>query len=174
MSMSLIAAVARNGVIGAQGNIPWTLRNDMKHFVEYTADKVILCGWKTYLTLPPNKLATRGRKLVVVNGRPTGNTTLDHGYIIEGLRSALVRASDLTRDVTTRDVCVIGGGTIYKELVDEVDELCLTVVDAKPPGDTFFPRVNLAAWDLITSTRHEADARNDHAFDVRHYRRSRV
>ncbi len=169
MSVSLIAAVARNGVIGAQGSVPWLLRDDMKHFVEYTAGKVLLCGWKTYLTLPPHKLNTKGRKLVVVNGRPSGNSALDHGYIIEGLHEALLVAQGLGPDV-----CVIGGATIYKELIDEVDTMCLTIVDATPPGDTFFPKVNIAAWDRDASTHHPADERNEHAFTVCHYWRYRA
>lgn len=174
MSMSLIAAVARNGVIGAQGSVPWLLRDDMKHFVEYTAGKVLLCGWKTYLTLPAHKLNTRERKLVVVNGRPSGNTVLDHGYIIEGIRPALKAAQTLAHDVPTGEICLIGGGTLYKELIDEVSVMCLTVVDATPPGDTFFPKVNIAAWDRDASTHHPADERNEHAFTVCHYWRHRA
>ena len=125
MKLALIAALARNRVIGRGGALPWHLPEDLKRFKRLTTGSTLLMGRKTYGSIGkplPN------RRNVVVTSRPIPGIecypTLD---------SALDALKDSDR------IFVIGGGTLYAQLLDRADELYLTLLDRDVEGDTLFP-----------------------------------
>ena len=138
--IALIVAVAENNVIGFDGDMPWKLSTDLKRFKRDTMGKPILMGRKTHETM--------GRPLP---GRLNIIISRQKGLEIEGCAvvPSLEKAIEVARATNPEEVMVIGGGTIYAQAFDLADKLYLTKVHASPEGDTVFPTIDPAEWDLV-------------------------
>lgn len=134
MKLSLVAAVARGGVIGRGGALPWHLPEDMAHFREVTMGHPVVMGRRTWDSLPDRFRPLPGRRNVVV----TRNET----WRADGAERAGSLAEALDLLGLAPRVFVIGGGELFAEALPAADELLLTEIDLDVPGDTFFP-----AWD---------------------------
>lgn len=140
----ILAAVARNGVIGADGDMPWHLPSDLKSFRSLTIGKPIIMGRKTFEAIGK---ALPGRTNIVV--------TRTSGWQSEGAMPAgsLEIALELAKAISLADgrdaLSIIGGGEIYRQAMPFADRLVLTEVDAEPKGDTFFPAINAGEWQLM-------------------------
>jgi dihydrofolate reductase len=132
--ISIVAAVARNGVIGRDNAIPWRIPEDLAHFRALTMGHALVMGRKTWDSLPDRFRPLPGRRNVVV--------TRNAGWSAEGAERAgsVEEALHLLRDA--QRVFVIGGGELYAETLPLADELLLTEIDAAVDGDTLFP-----SWD---------------------------
>lgn len=113
--MDMIVAINKLGYIGRNNELMWRCSEDLKFFKEITMGKKCLVGRKTYESLPPLK----GRELIIV------------GRDYHTLESALELKPDI----------VIGGGSIYKQTIDMIDTLYLSVINNTEVGDTVFPRI---------------------------------
>lgn len=160
MELTLIAAVARNGVIGRDGDLPWRLRADMKQFKRRTVGHPILMGRKTWESLPKRPLPKRVN--VVLTRQPH--------YEAEG---AVVARSieDALAAIDADEAFVIGGESVYAAALPHAARLVVTHVDADVEGDARFCEVDWSAWRAVERARHDADERNDHAFEVVVYER---
>jgi dihydrofolate reductase len=146
---SLIAAVAKNGVVGNQGTLPWHIPDDMAHFKTVTAGKPVVMGRKTWESLPERFRPLPGRRNVVM--------TRDAGYVAAGAEvvagveavQALLHGAD--------EVMIIGGGEIYKAFLPYASKLYLTHVDVDYEGDAHFPPVDLRAWEVLEERVGEGD-----------------
>ncbi|GIU95693.1 MAG: dihydrofolate reductase [Gaiellaceae bacterium] len=134
MKLVVAAAIARNGVIGRNGTIPWRLPEDLRRFRELTTGHAVVMGRRTWESLPDRFRPLPSRRNVVVTRNPD--------WAAEGAERAgsLEEALALLEDA--RLVFVIGGAEIYAAAIPLADELALTEIDAQIEGDTFFP-----AWD---------------------------
>ena len=142
LPLSMIAAVARNGVIGAGGRMPWRLPGDLAHFRAATMGKPLIVGRRTYESIGG---PLPGRTLVVVSRRggvPRRNDIVGVDDIGEAVRCA----RELAAASGASEVIVAGGGAIYAELLEQAAILLLTEVDASPNGDTFFPAIDRSDW----------------------------
>jgi dihydrofolate reductase len=150
----LIAAVARNGVIGHRGGIPWHLPEDFAHFKATTLGHTLVMGRATYDSI--------GRPLP---GRTTIVLTRDASWHADGvlvahdLDVALALASGLPGDVF-----VAGGAHVYEQAMQRADEQILTEVHQAPEGDTFYPAFDRAEW---VEKRREAGDGFDHVWLAR-------
>jgi dihydrofolate reductase len=168
MEIVLIAAVADNGVIGAQGAIPWRLKSDMQRFKAMTIGKPVVMGRKTFASL---KRPLPGRTNIVV--------TRDADFRAPGAvvthRLADARAvalgDALRRSVA--DIAVIGGADVYAQWIGIADRIEITEVHARPEGDTHFPAVDPALWEEAARVAHPAGADDSAAFSCVTYRRRR-
>ena len=126
--LALIVAVARNGVIGRGGDLPWHLSEDLKHFKKTTSGHAIIMGRKTHESI--GRALPKRRNIVVTRS----------GATFEGCETAgsLDEAVALAR---TTDPCpfVIGGASLYEEALPLATEIYLTTIDEDVEGDTFFP-----------------------------------
>jgi dihydrofolate reductase len=139
MTVALIAAVARNGVIGADNAMPWRLRTDLQRFKQLTLGKPVVMGRRTFESLG-KPLA--GRLNIVVT-RQTGLAP-DGVTVASSLAAALALAA---REAgPSGEVMVIGGGQLYAEAIGVADRLYITHVDAAPDGDTHFPQIDPLIW----------------------------
>lgn len=133
-----IAAVARNGVIGASNTIPWRISEDLHRFKALTTGNVVIMGRKTYDSIGR---ALPGRTTFVVtrdqDWRADGVTT------VTGVDEALIQASALSPEV----VYVAGGGEIYRAAWSSLTALEITEVDQSPEGDVIFPAIESAEWE---------------------------
>lgn len=165
-AVALIAGVARNGVIGADGGIPWRIPSDMAFFRRTTMGKPIIMGRKQYESV--------GKPLP---GRTNILVTRQKGYAAEGVVvvGSLEEALDLGRDVAAQtsagEVMVIGGGQVYAEAMPRADRLYISHIDLEPEGDIVFPPIDLDQWQIIETVEVPPDARDAAAFRVRVYER---
>jgi len=136
-----IVAVARNGVIGAANGLPWRISSDMKRFKALTMGKPLILGRRTFQSLPR---PLPGRELIVV--------TRDACFAPQGLRvahdpaAALRLAQDVAASMSAPQICIGGGGEIYRALLDATQRVELTEIDLAPEGDAFFPRLDPQEW----------------------------
>jgi dihydrofolate reductase len=133
--VSLIAAVAANGVIGRDGALPWHLPEDLKRFKALTLGHHIVMGRKTYESI--------GRLLP---GRTTVIVTRRHDYAVPGAIVAASLAEAIARCAEDDEVFVIGGAQIYQAALPLADRLYLTEVKAAVDGDTCFPAFDRRQW----------------------------
>jgi dihydrofolate reductase len=123
--VTIVAAVARNGVIGVDGGLPWRLPDDLQRFKELTLGHVLVMGRRTYESIGH---PLPGRTTVVV----TRQRDWDAGS------EAAAAADD--------EVFVVGGAQVYADALPLADRIELTLVDAEPEGDTRFPEVDWSMW----------------------------
>ncbi len=141
-----MAAVARGGVIGLEGGLPWRLPEDMRRFRELTLGHVVVMGRKTWDSLPDRFRPLPGRRNIVVtrNDLWRGDGAERAGSLEDAL--ALLEDAD--------HVFVIGGGELYAAALPFADELLLTEIDLEMEGDTFFP-----SWERVAFEERSRDER---------------
>lgn len=146
--ISLIAAIAKNNVIGHENDLPWYLPEDLKRFKALTMGKPVLMGRKTYDSI----IKRLGKPLP---GRVNIVVTRDSNYkVAEGVKLY----TDLNRaleDFKDQDLFVIGGGQIFSQTIDKADKLYITHVDLDTPGDSYFPKIDLKKWKKTEEEPHE-------------------
>jgi dihydrofolate reductase len=161
----LIAAVARNGVIGRGGVLPWHLAADMQHFRELTRECPVMMGRRTWDSLSPRYKPLPGRINIVVSRR--AGWTAEGAQAAPSLQAALRLAQ--MRLNATRRVFVIGGAQLYREALPLADVLELTEVQADVAGDTQFPFWDRGLFDEVSRVPQPAE--DGLAFDFVTYRR---
>ena len=162
MTVSLIVAASSNGVIGRDGDLPWHLPADLRHFKNTTMGHHLIIGRRTWdevgRPLP-------GRTMVVVTR--SRNLSLEGALVVHSLEEALEAAS-------ADDEAFIGGGAyIYRMALarDLVDRLYITRIHAEVEGDTFFPDVDFDEWNLVSEEHCEADEKNEYPYSFLVYER---
>jgi dihydrofolate reductase len=139
----LVAAVARNGVIGARGQLPWHLPEDLKHFRKITLGHPVIMGRRTWASLGK---ALPGRENIVVTRRP--------GYEAAGASVAASLEGAIALCTGEPVAFVIGGAEIYAAALPLAHGLVLTEIDADYAGDTRFPDWDRAAWRATQRETH--------------------
>jgi dihydrofolate reductase len=159
--ISIIVAASANNVIGAKGDLPWRLSDDLKRFKAITMGKPIVMGRKTWDSI--------GRPLP---GRQNIVITRQAGFVAEGCD--VVTSADEAIAVTAGadEVMVIGGSQVYSLFLPNAERLYLTRVHAEVAGDTFFPQINESQWSIVNDEPHSADDRNAFDFSFRTYERA--
>jgi dihydrofolate reductase len=159
MEIVLIVAVADNGVIGAEGAIPWRLKTDMQRFKALTIGKPVVMGRKTFLSL---RRPLPGRTNIVL--------TRDRDFRAPGAvvtNSAAAALAVATGEALRRfvtEIAVIGGADIYAQWIGQADRLEITEVRATPAGDTRFPPIDKTLWQETRRAEHPAGPDDSAAF----------
>ena len=141
MTVTILAAVARNGVIGVSGGLPWHLPDELRRFKERTMGHVLVMGRRTYESIGR---PLPGRTTVVVTRQPEWRADPDV-VVTAGLPEALTAARAIDDEVF-----VVGGAEVYAAALAHADRLELTHVDAAPEGDTAFPEVDWDEWREVS------------------------
>lgn len=161
--ISLIAAVAANGVIGRGNAMAWRLPEDVKHFAATTRGSPVIMGRSTWDSLPPRYRPLPGRRNLVL--------TRHIGWHAEGaeamgsLDAAIAAAGDVPQ------VYVIGGAQVYAQALPIADELVLTEIERDVDGDVHFPPWPREHFTELRRERHQAAPPNDFGFAFVTYRR---
>ena len=159
-SISLVVAASTNNVIGAAGEVPWHLSDDLKRFKALTMGKPIIMGRKTFESIGK---ALTGRQNIVI--------TTQSDYIAPGCDVVGSPADAITVCPAGSEIMVIGGGEIYQLFLPRACRIYLTRVDAEVAGDTFFPELAAMAWRETAREEFAANDANDHDFAVITYER---
>ena len=148
MRIALIAAVARNGVIGRGGSLPWRIPADLHYFKATTMGKPMIMGRRTFQSIGK---ALPGRASIVVTRR--ADFAADDVDVAADLDQALTIAARHGGD----EVVVIGGGEIYAAALPRADRIYLTEVHIDAEGDVHFPALDRAQWRELSRDDHPAD-----------------
>lgn len=147
--ITMIAAMARNRVIGREGSLPWRLPADMRHFVNTTRGLPVITGRRNFEDIGR---ALPGRHTIVLTRQPGFRAP---GCTVVGdIRAALAAAG------RAGEVMIIGGETIYRQFLPRATRLELTLVDTDIDGDCHFPRLDPADWSALRRSHREPDERN--------------
>jgi dihydrofolate reductase len=144
--VAFVVAVARNGVIGSDGGLPWHISSDLKRFKALTMGKPVIMGRKTWESLPRKPLP--GRTNIVVTRQ--GDYQAPDAVVVSTPIEALSRAAALN----PTEIAVIGGGEIFSQLMPFADRLYLSEIDLDAPGDTVFPTVDPTEWNEVSRETH--------------------
>ncbi|MBI1263160.1 MAG: dihydrofolate reductase [Alphaproteobacteria bacterium] len=160
--IALVVAVARNGVIGRDGDLPWRVASDLKRFKQVTLGKPVVMGRKTWDSLPRKPLP--GRVNIVVS-----RTLADApGALVLGdLDAALAAAEAAAVRDSAVEICVIGGAQIYAAVLDRAQRIYLTEIDLEPQGDSHFPALDPAVWRDVSAERFAPGQSDDAGFVAR-------
>lgn len=146
--LSIIAAVAENNCIGIKNDLPWNIPEDLKHFKDITQGKPVLMGYKTYLSIVSRiGKPLPGRTNIVVS-RENVQVPFENVIIYSDLQKAV-------QDFKDKDLFVIGGASIYKQMIDYADKLYITRVHKIVDGDAFFPEIKVDMWKESARVDHD-------------------
>jgi len=157
MRISLVVAVAENGVIGSDNDLPWRLKGDLKHFKATTMGKPIIMGRKTYESIGR---PLPGRTNIVMSRR---SLDLPDGVVqVSSLEEAFRAAEASGAD----EACVTGGAEIYALALPYAHTLHFTRVHMDAEGDTLFPEFDRTQWRETSAERFEASETDSAAYTI--------
>mgnify|MGYP001217691658 FL=1 len=163
--ISHVVALSNNNVIGVDNDLPWNLKTDLLHFKEYTTNKIIIMGRKTYESI----------------GRPLPNrinyvvsTTIDKiegALVFKSTKDAINDAINYCNKKNEKEIVIIGGGFLFRDTLSMTNKLVLTKVDCDIAGDVFYPNIDFSEWKELNSENFSKDSNNDYDFIVSTYER---
>lgn len=166
MKLSLIVAMAENGVIGREGELPWHLSADLRRFKRLTMGHAIVMGRKTWESIGR---PLPGRTSIIITTQADYQSGDPLTLVATSLDEALQKASHA--DCVQDQLFIIGGGTIYELAMPRIDRLYLTRVHATVEGDVSFPAIDWQQWELKEQSQHAADPLNDFPYTFEMYER---
>ncbi|SHF24520.1 dihydrofolate reductase [Kaistia soli DSM 19436] len=146
LKLSIIAAVAENGIIGADGEMPWKLSTDLRRFRSITTGKPVIMGRKTFASIGrplPNRVN------IVVSRDPAFSP--EGAVVVPTLEAAISAAIAAGAASDVVEAVVIGGGEIYRAFLPQADRLYITHVEAAPAGDVSFPPIEPSVWRAVST-----------------------
>jgi dihydrofolate reductase len=157
MEISLVVAITRNNVIGRDGGLPWRLSTDLKRFKALTIGKPVVMGRVCYDSIGK---PLPGRPNIVVTRNP--DFAPDGVIVVHSIDEGLERAAAEARKLGVDEIAVIGGGVIYREVMDRATILHVTHIEAEIEGDTFFPEIDPAIWEAGAAESVPAGEKDDY------------
>lgn len=163
MILTIVVAASENNVIGINNNLPWHLPNDLKFFKKITLGKPVLMGRKTFESLGrplPNRLnIVLSRSL-----QPLPDGVLQYKNYAE--------AFEYLSNALTEEVCIIGGGVVFAELLENVDQVYLTRVHTTlENGEVFFPILDNKVWTKVWEEHHPADEQHQYSYTFQQFKK---
>lgn len=155
-TVAIVVAVARNGVIGKNGGLPWRLSSDLKAFRRLTMGKPIIMGRRTFQSIGK---ALDGRDNIVVTSNEDFKAPGVH--VAASVNEALAIAKRCALDRKVNEVMIIGGAKLYADTLPLTDRLYWTEVDAEVDGDVSFPPLNWDNWRLVSREINNKTERDD-------------
>lgn len=161
LPLEIVAAVAANGAIGRDGQLPWHLPDDLRHFKALTMGHPVIMGRRTYESV--------GRplpgRLTIVISHSLANPPHQEVKLANSLEAAIALAAQ----ATPGPAYVVGGAEIYRLALPRVSTMHLTELDEPVDGDTYFPMFDRCAWWIATETIHPPDDLHKIGFRIRKY-----
>ena len=149
----IIAAVAKNRVIGRDNQLIWNIPEDMAHFKGLTSGQTVVMGRKTWESLPPRFRPLPGRRNIVITRQP--DYPAPGAELADSLENALKLASapgPTSDSMVANTTFIIGGEQIYAQAMSLADRLEITEVDLEPEGDAWFPEIAAVDWEKTAKT----------------------
>lgn len=166
MTISIVVAISANGVIGRDGGLPWHLPSDLKRFKALTLGKPVVMGRKTWESIGR---PLPGRPNIVISRKADFEAA--GAIVVPSLEAALAAGRQQAAVLGVDEVCIIGGGEIYRQALDVADTLHITQVSAVIDGDTTFPAVDLALFEKTADEVLPQGEKDSHAMRSVTFRR---
>jgi dihydrofolate reductase len=160
--LTLVVAIAKNGVIGRDGALPWRLSSDMKRFKAATIGKPVLMGRKTWESLPKKPLVERDNLVLTRDAA----FAAPGAWVYTSLDAMLAAARAMAGKSGVDEVCVIGGAQLYEATLPFADRIVLTEVNLEPQGDARLA-LDLAQWREVSREHVPRGEKDDADFVVR-------
>ena len=158
MILSVIVAMAHNRVIGLNNQMPWHLPADLAWFKKNTLNKPVIMGRKTFESIG-RPLPNRHNIVISRQIEPSDNKISNVSWV-----KSIDEAISLAQAQQPDEVFIIGGGSIYQQILPLIDRLYLTHIDAELQGDTYFPDYLPEQWQVIYQQDHQADEKNSYPY----------
>ncbi len=160
--ISIISAVAENGIIGRNNDLPWKISADLAYFAKTTKGKPVIMGLNTFKSI----ISRIGKPLP---GRKNIVLVFQKDPTLVGCEQAASLKEAF--EIAGSEGFVIGGASIYKQSIDLVDRLYITRIHASPEGDTSFPNIEDSVWNMVSLDKHPKDAKNEYDYSFVIYER---
>lgn len=154
MKIAMIAAMAKNRVIGLENDMPWHLPDDLKFFKAKTTGKPIIMGRKTFESIGSRPLPDRPNIVISRNAA----LEIPNVAVFSSVEQALATLQNQD------EVIIMGGGQLYQQMLPEANRLYLTLIDAELEGDTYFPDWQQFNWQQVEAVEHAVDERHAYPF----------
>ncbi|WP_077960547.1 dihydrofolate reductase [Ensifer adhaerens] len=164
--ISIVVAVAVNGVIGRDGDLPWRLSTDLKRFKALTIGKPVIMGRKTWASLGR---PLPGRLNIVITRN--ADFAAEGASVVPSLAAAIALATAGAEAAGADEICVIGGGEIYRQSIALADILHVTEVQATVDGDTRFPDIDPERFEKVFEEDLPQGEKDSHAMHFVTYKR---
>ena len=149
MKIIIIAAIAKNGVIGkANGEMPWHVKEEFQHFKNTTLGFAVIMGRKTFETLGK---PLKGRENIIVTGNKDFKAEFEETKIYHSLDESI----QYCKAQKFENVFIIGGGQIYKQAMSFADQLILSFMKFEAEGEVKFPEIKNEIWQLVSTEDRE-------------------
>lgn len=166
--LNIIVAVAKNGVIGKNNDIPWKLKGDLSHFAQITKDHIVIAGRKTHESIVRKLGHNLPNRTTIVITRQLNYDGFG-AITVKNLEKAIHLARIIRISDQNKKIFIIGGSEIFNLAIKNADTIYLTRVQAEPEGDTFFPELDTARWQLVHSEKHHSDRDNEFSYEFQTY-----
>ena len=153
MTISIIAAIGNNGVIGKDNKLPWDLPADMKHFQRLTMGKPIIMGQKTFESIGR---PLPGRKNIILTR--DNNFQPPNCIIAHSIKEALEAAD------SAEEVMICGGASVYEQFLPFANKMYLTLIHHDFDGDAFFPKFDYNNWQEKERIENQPDEENPYKY----------
>ncbi|MDX1665906.1 MAG: dihydrofolate reductase [Saprospiraceae bacterium] len=165
MEKVIVAAVAENGIIGRQNELPWHLPADLAFLKKTIRDCHLLSGRKSFESSQGRKLFNEKSGSIVITRQREYET--DKARVANSIPEAI----QIARREGAKQLCILGGEAIYRQTMDMADELIITEIHEPFDGDTRFPAIDPAIWVEVWRENHEKDEANPYDYSFVKYRR---
>ncbi|MCJ8164908.1 dihydrofolate reductase [Pontibacter sp. E15-1] len=159
--IAIVVAAAENNVIGKDNGLIWHLPADLRHFKQITMGHPMVMGRKTYESIGQ---PLPGRTSIIVTSQP--DFAAEGCLVAHSLQEGLTQAKQLDEEV-----CIIGGGEIFRQALPLTDTIYLTRVHHTFEGDVFFPELDEAVWETVEEEHHAPDDKNKFSYTFLKLRR---
>ncbi len=160
MNITLIAAMAKNRVIGKDNQLIWHFPNDLKHFKTLTSGHHIIMGRKTFESV--GKPLPKRTNIII---------TRQEGYSVEGCLVAHSIEEALSLVKNDEQPFIVGGAEVYKQALEVAQTIELTLIHSDYEGDSYFPEFDSSEWKLARGEKKEADAKHIHPYEFLTYKK---
>ncbi|MBQ4499620.1 MAG: dihydrofolate reductase [Alistipes sp.] len=158
--LSIIVAIAQNGVIGDKNSLLWHIKEDMRFFRTTTSGHAVIMGRKTFESLGSKPLPKRTNIVIT-----RSDSEFDGALTAHSLEEAVAMAKG------DDEAFIIGGAQIYAQALDVADRMYITLVERDYAGDTSFPEIDFSKWELIGEERYERGETFEYPFTFKTYQR---
>ncbi len=160
-NISIIVAIAENNAIGKDNQLLWHLSDDLKRFKKLTSGHTVIMGRNTFLSLPNGALPNR-RNIVITDRK---------GEVFEACEMAYSTEEALKLAGIKQECFIMGGGMVYRQMLEVAGSLYLTRVHHSFDADTFFPEIDFSEWTEMESEHVEAGEKNEYPHTFTWYTR---